>query len=200
MEAFCNLCKKEVCNKYFLKTHLEKMHGLRLIDYLADQKKSPSVRNPRTTPLNEVAYTENNHISSVYQNENLDGFDNEENSPFEDEYINDYVDEANGMAEEVDSSENQYIYHHQSISSYFDSGDDIETRNSRRAAEIEKETCDVCLKQFCNKYYVQKHKKDVHGIDMNENAPIVVASKSSKRKINELTDSVYAQPNVTQTG
>jgi hypothetical protein len=37
MEAFCNICKKEVCNKYFLKSHLLNKHGVALDDYLATQ-------------------------------------------------------------------------------------------------------------------------------------------------------------------
>ena len=35
MESFCNICKKEVCNKYFLKSHLLNKHGVQLEDYLA---------------------------------------------------------------------------------------------------------------------------------------------------------------------
>lgn len=25
--------------------------------------------------------------------------------------------------------------------------------------------CDICQKQFCNKYYLKKHRQDVHGVD-----------------------------------
>jgi hypothetical protein len=39
MESFCNICKKEVCNKYFLKSHLLNKHGVQLEDYLAAQQK-----------------------------------------------------------------------------------------------------------------------------------------------------------------
>lgn len=54
-EAFCEICCKEYCNKYFLKTHKIKRHGI----YLDDVKQDESVamnRSPwqfvQTTPLN----------------------------------------------------------------------------------------------------------------------------------------------------
>ena len=28
LDTFCNICKKELCNKYFLKTHLANKHGI----------------------------------------------------------------------------------------------------------------------------------------------------------------------------
>ena len=34
MDTFCTICKKEVCNKYFLKTHLMNKHGVQIEDYL----------------------------------------------------------------------------------------------------------------------------------------------------------------------
>uniref|UniRef100_A0A8D8YYK3 C2H2-type domain-containing protein n=1 Tax=Cacopsylla melanoneura TaxID=428564 RepID=A0A8D8YYK3_9HEMI len=28
MSSFCDICKKELCNKYFMKTHMQRMHGI----------------------------------------------------------------------------------------------------------------------------------------------------------------------------
>jgi hypothetical protein len=186
MEAFCNICKKEVCNKYFLKSHLLKKHGLKLVDYLAAQKRPTSgVRSSRT-------FSDTPHSSLLYQNDNLE--QNDEDSTFnEEEYIDDYVEEPNEP--EDHSIENQYTYHQQSTSPHSEMNEDEEMANDLsymneiRTSLTNKETCDVCLKQFCNKFYVKKHKKEVHGLDVDEKA----MKTNSKKKINELLDPISTQ-------
>lgn len=46
MDSFCNICKKEVCNKYFLKSHLLNKHGIQLEDYLAMQQQTSGQSGP----------------------------------------------------------------------------------------------------------------------------------------------------------
>ena len=40
-EAFCELCCKEFCNKYFLRTHKHKKHGVPYPEGYEPKKKSP---------------------------------------------------------------------------------------------------------------------------------------------------------------
>lgn len=58
-EAFCEICCKEYCNKYFLKTHKIKRHGIYLDESKEDHQQTPSAimnRSPwqfvQTSPLN----------------------------------------------------------------------------------------------------------------------------------------------------
>ena len=47
-EAYCNLCERSFCNKYFLKTHFAKKHGaLNLIS----PSPSPPIEQPQPAPL-----------------------------------------------------------------------------------------------------------------------------------------------------
>ena len=40
---YCNICNKELCNKYFMKTHMQKMHGINLDDYPREAANSGGV-------------------------------------------------------------------------------------------------------------------------------------------------------------
>lgn len=51
-EAYCEICKKEFCSKYFLKTHKQKIHGLR-VDGASDSK-SPSLTQTSQNSNNSV--------------------------------------------------------------------------------------------------------------------------------------------------
>jgi hypothetical protein len=46
-DAYCNLCERSFCNKYFLKTHFAKKHGaLNLISPSTESNESPSPPPP----------------------------------------------------------------------------------------------------------------------------------------------------------
>lgn len=49
-DAYCNLCERSFCNKYFLKTHFAKKHGvLNLISPSTESTQSPS-----PPPINSI--------------------------------------------------------------------------------------------------------------------------------------------------
>ncbi len=49
--TFCTICKKEVCNKYFFKTHLLNKHNITLEDYLAGNKNEENSGSSDRTKL-----------------------------------------------------------------------------------------------------------------------------------------------------
>ncbi len=50
-EAYCNLCERSFCNKYFLKTHLAKKHGeLNLVSPLSLTENNDHVNVSLTPP------------------------------------------------------------------------------------------------------------------------------------------------------
>jgi hypothetical protein len=56
-EVYCNLCERSFCNKYFLKTHFTKKHGVLNIispsstELNTNQSLSPSASSPEQQPL-----------------------------------------------------------------------------------------------------------------------------------------------------
>ena len=53
-EAYCNLCERSFCNKYFLKTHLAKKHPeLNLVSPLSLTENNDNVNGTLTSPTND---------------------------------------------------------------------------------------------------------------------------------------------------
>lgn len=70
-KAFCEICCKEYCNKYFLRTHKMKRHGIFIPDDSKDKDHkseqgsgSPWIHNTQTSPLNLIMAEQNNSSSS----------------------------------------------------------------------------------------------------------------------------------------
>lgn len=128
LDTFCNICKKELCNKYFLKTHLANKHGIILQN---DDLNSSLIQNPTTTTTTSNSSNSNNQIA--YSPKTIKS----SSSP---NYIQNEVDNEllkSELNEDVDDDE-----------------------NNRSIVDF----CELCKKQFCNKYYLKKHKFDVHGV------------------------------------
>lgn len=50
---------------------------------------------------------------------------------------------------------------------------------SMNTSSTSQDFCDICQKQFCNKYYLKKHRMDVHGVTAdNKSTPQAVKSKT----------------------
>lgn len=107
-EAYCELCEKEFCNKYFLKTHKANKHGICSID--------------------------NNYSSNNYRQ-----YKSMHASP---------------------QSTQQMINQMCETGAMFGSADSF---------------CNICQKYFCNKYFLKKHRQNIHGIhesqEMSSNTP-----------------------------
>ncbi len=55
-EAYCNLCERSFCNKYFLKTHFEKKHGeLNMVSPLSLTENNDNVNVSLTPPSSCLA-------------------------------------------------------------------------------------------------------------------------------------------------
>ncbi|XKL65286.1 hypothetical protein PGB90_008706 [Kerria lacca] len=100
-EAFCNICNKEFCNKYFLKTHKANKHGV----YCENKDSSVDTELP-AIPLMFTWNVKNNNVKVP---------------------TNPYLFNVNTVKD----------------SSAF---------------------CNICEKEFCNKYFLRRHKEKMHGI------------------------------------
>lgn len=109
----CDICSKEVCNKYFLKTHKIKVHGW---DPVSGEREMPdkSIARQPSPPHSQNAILE--------------------------PLIPDLMNVEKPKEEEL-----------------LQMGIDPEAY------------CEICKKEFCNKYFLKTHKQNIHGIKTNAN-------------------------------
>lgn len=129
-DAYCELCDREFCNKYFLKTHKANKHGI------YDNAPSPfSMANFPFAPPQEsfppTMQPNNTEQASVPKRPELMNF-------------------LPGKAEVSLPPPQTMPFSEKSTSDSINP--DME------------DYCEICQKHFCNKYYLKKHKQDVHGI------------------------------------
>lgn len=281
MDTFCTICKKEVCNKYFLKTHLLNKHNVQIEDYLAAQaagmsasgagpaasstgslsSASSSSSSSSTSSIHENSIDQQLHLTQKLlgsqpglnsllgngtQTADLlaklskqgSGIDMKQLSPTkhlaalasmlgqgqqaidEDEVTVGEQDQEASQAEAimnllnlgkqqpskagVPANDSDLFKHYfniamrqqqQSMDLLGTSLNNVDTMNLSGAlntsSAVTEDFCDICQKQFCNKYYLKKHKIDVHG---------VVDQKAATRKTMDPADlaSVANTNNLTQ--
>ncbi|CAN8010461.1 unnamed protein product [Ixodes pacificus] len=137
-EAFCELCNKEFCNKYFLKTHKANKHGIYSVESLVSSPYAPGFFSPGlSSPL---------PMHPMLQ------------APMSDPSL-----------------------------------------GARQGIINMESFCEICQKEFCNKYFLKKHKQKIHGIvdpsQQNSNS----ADSSSDRKTSSSPTGVTGQELVVST-
>ena len=75
-QAYCNLCERSFCNKYFLKTHLAKKHGeLNLVSPISSiDPNQTSVASPSSTNNDQPLPLISNHQSSPISNKTSEDY------------------------------------------------------------------------------------------------------------------------------
>jgi len=130
-EAYCEICQREFCNKYFLKTHKANIHGI--VDPSDPKAVAAMVKANQSPKVNNI-------------------------SPKV---------EATPMMPQLHQPQLQHLQppqqpmlpqQHQKASSQNSSGQKTSPN------ETMEDFCEICQKHFCNKYYLKKHKMDVHNI------------------------------------
>ncbi|CAF0843745.1 unnamed protein product [Adineta steineri] len=231
-DAFCGICRKEFCNKYFLKTHLANKHGI------FDQSVVPSISTSSTEITDAINDTNLQHpftvISTLLNNDHDDlissspspssdmiqnnhhehdnefsslrhqmngviaGDDdinhnnnnnNNNNTHTEDE--NDDDDEQDGSSSNplmnlpqqiatilrndntnlytIKTDDDQRVITSNSPTNNLDFQTSTTNLSRQSSTKILEDFCDICQKHFCNKYYLRKHKLDVHGVQTDCN-------------------------------
>ncbi|XP_044765284.1 zinc finger protein 184 [Coccinella septempunctata] len=213
-DAFCDLCNKEFCNKYFLKTHKANKHGI--YTEASSESSFPNtissyVRLPTTVPSdmqlsqlkNESQITSNmmnNTISDMFPNPfsnklsrisqlnktNPDEKDNNDNLQNSNGSSNSGSDKVpaealtNGEAASPKIIENESTsYKSDHEGSYyvptskmspgqisFNKDTDVSSRLRKIGVMNPKAFCEICCKEYCNKYFLRTHKMKRHGIMM----------------------------------
>lgn len=152
-EAYCEICQREFCNKYFLKTHKANIHGIidpsdpKAASVMAKVNQSPKLNNNNnTSPKHEpaVCLPQQSQRMPVLQSAGAAG-------PIGGAGMHGLAGlatSASGGMSTASGAEKKF--------------------NTNESME---DFCDICQKHFCNKYYLKKHKVDVHNIRPDGSKP-----------------------------
>ncbi|XP_076439892.1 uncharacterized protein LOC143279686 [Babylonia areolata] len=167
MDAYCELCDREFCNKYFLKTHKASKHGITEdspppAPSAADmsQKSSPGGAFPHQQPPPPPPRVELSH--SPWRQQHKDHkTENKQLSPTTFHKKSEADLAAEEKVSSVISAVKNSLQNSQSDSKSSSSSGSGSSSTKDPSME---DYCEFCQKHFCNKYYLKKHKQDVHGI------------------------------------
>ncbi|CAF1181236.1 unnamed protein product, partial [Adineta ricciae] len=235
-DAFCTICRKEFCNKYFLKTHLANKHGIfdqqsvvpsistqgtndsatdsnlqhqftvistLLTNSHEDFSSSPSsdlLANHSTnddeneTELSSLRHEMNGVVAGDDDNDNHHQTDDDDDDDEQDginsnlpqkllsnDNLNSNPDNTTDDDEHdtvTHSPANSLDYQQQASSSTtaaqlanlpLTPSSTITNLSRQSSAKLPEDFCDICQKHFCNKYYLRKHRLDVHGVQTDSN-------------------------------
>uniref|UniRef100_A0A2C9L011 C2H2-type domain-containing protein n=1 Tax=Biomphalaria glabrata TaxID=6526 RepID=A0A2C9L011_BIOGL len=218
MDAYCELCDREFCNKYFLKTHKANKHGiyednsppatsvplpfpglmlpqdhLSPFNFKMDSLKPPpaDILPPWSFKLDSVPPPKRSDSSPNIKNMEplpmfpmpLPNLESPKPSNSSSNPRNDFnLDHSPPSSNTVTPSSNATSIL-TNITNSIKSGPPSSSVTSSNNDPSMEDYCHICQKHFCNKYYLKKHKQDVHGI-APENPP----STTNKRSRSSLLD------------
>ncbi|XP_015510132.1 uncharacterized protein LOC124305507 [Neodiprion virginianus] len=201
-DAYCDLCNKEFCNKYFLKTHKANKHGI-YVDTPGQtpqlKLESPTVSMPPAQAVLQAPPSLNavceicqkkfkneesvrKHKQKVHNSDGTEGSDVQMLPPqtVEDEKDTSHHSLSPGAMEGlfkqefgVEQEDTTFMpaprhLSPQSIQQAKDSG--FNADRLKRLGVINPEAfCEVCCKEYCNKYFLRTHKMKRHGIVVQDN-------------------------------
>ena len=159
-EAYCEICKKEFCSKYFLRTHKQNIHG---IPPKTESSESLRPSMPSFSALSSLpTFSTAPHLAlsapllpsplpllsghpspsagySQIKPMNLSSSGSSSSG------------KSRGRGDRTDPSNPNWKWK--------------EPQNSARV------TCDLCSKELCNKYFLRTHKLNKHGIPLEDQSP-----------------------------
>lgn len=189
MESYCEICQKEFCNKYFLKKHRQKIHGL----IEPGQNTSPCTTpsdNKSNSPVmttSALALTSAPSFNEKSQDENKEPPTTklEFSSIFNIHNHKPSTPTVSSAGVVPNSSSNScppvssgamvvsLLSPGQQTSSNENSVSHVFTPEKLREMGVINADafCELCCKEFCNKYFLRTHKLNKHGINMPEISP-----------------------------
>ena len=154
-EAFCDLCNKEFCNKYFLKTHKANKHAI----YTDEPASTSPIPMTPTTPLgSSIPFSHSTPLMSTpLVHTPLTPSSMSFNSPYAGAF---YSTTLNNLVLPPPLVPPHLGNHKMSSSIKQDSA-----LNKGGVINIEA-YCELCQKEFCNKYFLKRHKLKIHNVNI----------------------------------
>ncbi|XP_075220717.1 uncharacterized protein LOC142324031 [Lycorma delicatula] len=194
--AFCNICQREFCNKYFVRRHKAKIHGIIDTNFPdtppdGQDQKSQNASDSKMCIGNQEKCDDADMHSGLSQSRTIAGFTINSTTEKENKECNFSTSnkEHESNAEqtlpikhdrESDSDESMSAEvmtgtnNNPSIQSIFNTqqcqSDDIcneieSVEKMKKILIVNSEAfCDICCKEYCNKYFLRTHKMKSHGI------------------------------------
>lgn len=169
-EAFCDLCNKEFCNKYFLKTHKANKHGI--------YSESPSGHS-LLEPMPSLPFT--NYFSTPSES-----------------YDNNAAYQATATTKSIILYQPNYSTASRTTPKRIQTPQPSQTGISGKSTSTSganmRALCNICQREFCNKYFVRRHKLKIHGIidPVNKDG---TSLDSQENSLNSSQDKVDLTPN-----
>lgn len=190
MESYCEICQKEFCNKYFLKKHRQKIHGIIEPGQTISPSTTPSLDAKSNSPIMTTCALSLTS-APTFQDKNTDEIRDiavskmEFPSIFSLQNQKPSISIASSLGIITNSSSNLCppvssgtipvslpSPGHQGSSSENSVSHVFTPEKLREMGVINADAfCELCCKEFCNKYFLRTHKLNKHGINMPEISP-----------------------------
>ncbi|XP_063406672.1 uncharacterized protein LOC134690625 [Mytilus trossulus] len=172
-DAYCEICDREFCNKYFLKTHRANKHGIFDNSTSPISSMGPSMPLPQdiittASPIQPPTLTTSSSFKVMDFIQNLPATEPKSKQP-------DTPKPPQNMEAKSPLMPNPPSTPTTPGGSINNNSANV-SNGSKPVPKDMEDFCELCQKHFCNKYYLKKHKQDVHGI-----APPDGLSSANKR-------------------
>lgn len=167
-EAYCDLCNKEFCNKYFLKTHKANKHNI----YEAPTSTSDTPTTSQLTQMSQVFQMQQQQLAAQQQ------LLSPKSPPQQQQQQQQQLQQS--------QSQSQQLPQQQQSSSQRQS--QSPSGNSQSSAQENLVMCDVCFKRYPNVLAMRRHRSKAHEIP----PPTSDASNDAKLSSNATAASVAA--------
>ena len=154
-DAYCEICDREFCNKYFLKTHKANKHGifdneLSPSSMVSMPSSMPTHLPPSMSPMSSIPL-ERDSPAHAPPTPTAPGMSTPSSFKIMDFIQNLPASDSKGpkMSDSVNTPK---------------ADSDTPSSSATKSMKDMEDFCELCQKHFCNKYYLKKHKQDVHGI------------------------------------
>ncbi|KAK3091217.1 hypothetical protein FSP39_018017 [Pinctada imbricata] len=170
-DAYCDLCDREFCNKYFLKTHKANKHGIfensppppfsmspfgaSLPQDTLFTPSSSSATSPLPFPRPSPAMSSLSSFKIMDFIQNLPASEQKTPTKLEQPPVTSNKPDPLPTPTKSDS---------QPLVPTTSASNTPSSSSNKPVSKDMEDFCELCQKHFCNKYYLKKHKQDVHGI------------------------------------
>ncbi|XP_061394945.1 uncharacterized protein LOC133330524 [Musca vetustissima] len=170
-EAFCELCNKEFCNKYFLKTHKANKHGI--YDPVGGDTGTGGPGGPQNSTLNAM-----NQMFQLQMQQQQQQMQQQHQMQME------------LAAQQQQQQQQQQLSQAKNLSETTRKEKDDKANNSGNNQSTAASTvyCDICSKRFTNIFAMRRHRSKVHEQNASANAT-AAPQRNSPTNITETASS-----------